>query len=379
MSHVIEQDGIPIRLLYAQLCQLEDRGAEKLHHNLDAEHDDYKSMRGSPEPRFYEWAHTRLEARTFISGITEGVLRTSDLLKLAVQCGVLPEELEALGKDKILLARRAMEALGVREPEHPREIQDGVRALQRAAGSLNAAISGAGGKSNGSESLARRGAERFLASLVLFLWDAGHRQSLRDVVRERRHGFQASASVAKSLEHGDDKFTDWLLKPRGADLGSMNHLLRCVSLDMKENTPTFLGHGRAVWHPDAFEAFDELARALHPIAHDLNRAAAPVDDLQILGTVEKAAAAVLGLVCDREIIWRPKAVIFFRRIHDGHGVHYEGWDDTNTRRMFFECQQEYRLHERYVYVAATNPQAVDAACVPLREMHMNPIALDFEQ
>lgn len=105
---------------------------------------------------------------------------------------------------------------------------------------------------------------------------------------------------------------------------------------MRENTPTFLGHGRAVWHPDAFEAFDEPARALHPIAHDLNRNAAPMEDLQILGTIEKSAAAVLGLVCGREIIWRPRAVGFFRRIRDGHGVHYESWDDTNTRRMFFE-------------------------------------------
>ena len=336
-------------------------------------------MRGSPEPRFYEWAHTRLEARIFITGITEGVLRTSDLLKLAHQCGVPPKDLEALGRDKTLLARRAAEALGVREPEHPREIQDGVRPLQRAVGGLKAAISGGSGKSNGSESLARRGAERFLASLVLFLWDAGHRQSLRDVVRERRHGFQISDSITNSLENGDEKFTDWLLKPRGAELGSTNHLLRCVSEDLKESTPAFLGHGKAVWHEDAFRAFDALAKALHPIAHDLNRNAAPMEDLQILGTIEKSAAAVLGLMCDRGIIWRPRAVVFFRRIHDGHGVHYEGWDDTNTRRMFFECQQSYRLHERYAYVAATNPQAVDAACVPLREIHRNPIAFDVKK
>lgn len=378
MSDTLAQPVLPIRLLYTQLCQMEDRGADTLHYNLQTAHDDYNAMRGSPEPRFYEWAHTRLEGRTFISGITEGVLRTSDLLKLAHQCGVPPKDLQELGKDKALLARRAMGAIGVREPEHPRGIQDGVRAMERAATSLNAVTSGRETTSNGSESLARRGAERFLASLVLFLWDAGHRQILCDVVRERHHGFQASAWLAKSLEHGDEKFIDWLLKPRGADLGSMNHLLRCVSKEMAEKTPAFLGDGRAVWHEDAFRAFDKLARALHPIAHDLNRAEVTADDLQILGNIEKAATSVLELMRDNGIIWRPRAVIFFRRIHDGHGVHYEGWDDTNTRRMFFECQKEFQLHERYVYVAATNPQAVDAACVPQREMHTNPIAFDVE-
>ena len=78
-----------------------------------------------------------------------------------------------------------------------------------------------------------------------------------------------------------------------------------------------------------------------------------------------------GVGCRREFHgemgMRPRTIQFFRRMDDGHCIHHEGYDENGELIRFYESSKSYELHVPHLFVAATNPSAVDVSCSKLRD------------
>jgi hypothetical protein len=363
---VVESHVSPVRRLYAALVALDSR--DGVHENLLAMEDgEYAKMAGDPEPRFCEWAYQRLENRTLVSGLLGTVLRPSDARRLAVAAGCDARQLDGLAP--AITLREAFRALGVHEPTLPSPVRDGLRELERCASSLDAAINETqpatlkepeeSGTSPAVE-LGRRGAERLLKVLCFFLWDAGFSEIIRCVVSTGLRGYNAT----------DVQSNEWEKWLHGRDLGQFNYLLKAISDEVKARglRAPFLSIGQDIWPEAAFSPFGSLAEALQTAVHDTQTTVRyePEPKRRMLKQFKAAEKALSRFSAASSGLWRPRTIQFFRRVDDGQSIHHEGYDENGGLVRFYESAQHYELHVPYLFVAATNPSAVDFACTKLR-------------
>ena len=362
----------PIRRLWSAITDLDS--VDAVHDNLCMGDADYSRMVGPPEHRFCEWAYDCLSKRKLVSGLLGTVLRPSDARTLAVHLGRSEDELVGLGPSAIL--RESLESIGVYEPRIPSPQRDGLEELERCRRTLDEIINGtglpavAGAHEHGLSpalALARRAAERLLKVLCFFAWDNGLDVLIRETVTNGLHGFQATVVEG-------DKWERWLHR---GDLGQFNYLLQALDkgLAVNDQKARFLPADRSLWPKAAHAAFDALAAALQTAVHDTQTTPRFEDDpMRLLHRQHQAIENVVSkATAVNAVIWRPRTVCFFRRIDDGHAVHHEGYNEDGEVVVFYESQERYVLHRPYVFVSATNPAAVDAACVPLRAEFARPI------
>lgn len=119
------------------------------------------------------------------------------------------------------------------------------------------------------------------------------------------------------------------------------------------------GHG---WRSSDLERLGQLA----DISSDGNRHTWPESLRELL---EEIGVQEPGLPphLDDGTLRVPAPVQFFRRHDDTHGIHYEGYTADNTHLWFYEVDEYYDLGEPYLFLAATNPSAVDVKCVAFPE------------
>jgi hypothetical protein len=116
-------------------------------------------------------------------------------------------------------------------------------------------------------------------------------------------------------------------------------------------------------------SFDRLAAALSQEVHE----GTPKEERR--ARQKKAVADVIRVV-DRGDLRIPQPVQFFRSFSDGLGEHYEGWTFSRNKESglpdptpikFYEVANVLELHRPYLYLAATNPSAIDVVCDPLEQ------------
>lgn len=354
----------PIRRLYATLVSLDSE--DGVHENL-LTHADYREMGGDPAPRFCEWAYHRQDHRKLVEGLLGAVLRPTDARRLALSVGLSADALKGLGTESIV--REALRLLGVNEPTPPRNLKDGVDDLSRYRNRLDEEIKATNLSPGRNEpipvELGRKGAERLLKVLCFFLWDNGYADVIRQVVSEGRHGFRAA------------KVRDWETWLTDGDLGTFNFLLNAVSAELKQTGVKvhFLGGSLDLWPSRAFQAVTSLCQAFQTVVHDTQTGARfePVRQRRLQVQFEAVEKALECIHSVGPPIWRPRVIQFYRRTDDGHSIHHEGLDENGTEVRFFESVDRYELHVPYLFVAATNPSAVDVACCKLRESFERPV------
>ena len=208
---------------------------------------------------------------------------------------------------------------------------------------------------------ARRGAERLLKIIAQFLWGAGLEEVFYDVVTKNLQGFQGG--MEPEMES-----SDWLLN---LDLGSLNYLVRAVDRErmVRGKTLLFLRERDDYWQDAIFHPFNQLSTALSQEVHE----GYALEDRR---RRQKKAVSDVTRIIERGPLRIPQVVQFYRRFSDDLGEHYEGWTFQRGRSLatleelrikFYEMEQRHELHEPYLFLAATNPSAVDMVCEPLRK------------
>ena len=347
----------PVQHLYRLLCELDS--AEILHQNL-LDLEDYASMEGGPEPRFREWAFTRRRQRKLHSGLLGNALRPADAMKLARLAGVP----QVQGQSPEVALNLTLICIGFRQAEVPLPVMDGVAELRQCLRALDLHLRGLDTHEDGPAFLdplatCRRGAERMLKVLCCFIIDAGFDGSVRRAAIEGVGGF-------RPMEAEPPSWASWIM---GADLGTLNHLLRAVGLDMerRDRTLPFLEEGRPLWSKEAHGPLHGLSGALNLRMHD-SGVTQPVDQQKQYSNVYRTLDTVLRRVDEQDPAIRlPRTVQFYGREEDGTGVHYKGYTHEGQRRTFYDCPEQYDFHRPYLYMAATNPAPVDPVCVVLRD------------
>ena len=360
----------PVRRFYDVLIEL--HGERDLRLNLDYD-DDFNSMVGPMEARFCEWIHHQVEHRRLAVRLRDyHILSPADVHRLARDLGMEWSELRGL--DRKHQIRKVLEALGIREPELPPVIEDGVteiRALgdafasQRSEGVTN--IEGRELSPEARVPAARRGAERLLKLIAKFLWDAGLQEVFVDVVDGELREFRNAGLEPKRSS------ADWLNK---ADLGTLNHLLQAVDKERiaRGRRLKFMRDRDAFWGDAVFWPFNQLAASLSQEVHE------GTAKNKRRSRQQNAVEDVLRII-DGGPLRIPQPVQFFRRYLDDLGEHYEGWgfeqsSQSNRREpkliRFYELNQSRQLHVPYLYLSATNPSAVDAVCSPVDEALLTP-------
>lgn len=368
--NIAEPEGSPVRELFDVLVEVHTlRGVElNLRH-----HEGFASMVGPLEARFCEWTYEQLERRTLAQDLLDyGLMSPATAWKLASRFGLNPDRLENL--DRRQQVRRVLEAMGVREPSLPPTVRDGtkaLRALHRAFERLEQGIAHTvEGERPNPEALipaARRGAERLLKIIADFLWSAGLEEVFTDVCEQGLGGFHAGALRPESDS------ADWLLK---GDLGTLNHLLRAVDTERRERGEEliFLRDREDYWGDAVFHPINQLATALSKEVHE------GMAQEERRNHQRSAIRSVVRII-DGTSLRIPRAVQFFRQYRDDLGTHYEGWTLKRDhpggawqpeRIRFYEVPTEMDLHRPYLYLAATNPSAVDARCAWLRDEFLSP-------
>ncbi len=347
-----------VRRLYANLCA-EFGGEDDVRDNLMAL-ESYQALAGSGEARFCEWAYHSTEERCLIRDLC-AILRPTDSTRLAKLAGCAEEQLRGLGREAV--TRLALIQIGVKEPEIPDRLFDGVANLQDVRNRLLEVIQGrslitqdpAPNDIGGVAGRCRRAAERLLKVITVFLWDGGYAEAITRVVHEGRHGFRPGP---RRLDvHGATLFQ--------YDLGTSNHLLKALNHELRSVrvvVPFLRGHDE-VWSQRAFDAMARLGEHLNEALHD-GHGRGPIDGPRLLESVD----GVLGCVHD-QVIRVPRSIRFFRRYEDGQSEdfrHYEGYLDDGKRVRCFEVAERYELHTPYLFLAATNPSAVSMICTPRR-------------
>ena len=344
----------PVRQLYAALVQLES--ADDLHMNL-CDHEDYSALTGSGTARFCEWAHSRIEQRKLIDGLLHSVLRACDISKLAKHLRVSEGKLKGASPQARL--EDVLVRLGIRQPMYAPILNDGLKELEAFRTAAETELSGnrvqsltPGTSAEGLAPACRRGLERMLKLVALFFWDGGLEDTIRTVALEGKHEFRA-------LKEAPSDWSQWF---GGADVGTINRVLLATSEEARQRgmRPLFLRQDEELWTKPVFHKVDALGNALNATVHD------KIGVGKRLGPACGAAAQLLEIINQQSGLRVPRSIVFFRRSQDAHGTHYDGYDSQGNLVRFFEVEQEYELNTPYVFLAATNPSAVDALCTPMR-------------
>jgi hypothetical protein len=356
----------PVRKLYAALVKLDS--INDVHENLLTD-SDYERMTGDPEPRFCEWAYQQIEGRKLVPGLLSTVLRPTDARDLALESGCTPQQLVGLAIPTVL--SEALREFGVRVPEVPSPVRDGLDQLKLCSSMLDQAIREIRPESledsdlnspHPPVDLARRGAERLLKVFCLFLWDNGFKDTIQQVVSKGLWGFRGPKVLPPDWE-------EWLHE---GDLGTLNFLLKSTSTEIKKTSlpVRFLSAGKKIWPNEVFEALNSLAKALQTAVHDTQTTSRyESDQKERMQRHFKAVKEVWDIFSGAkpEIeMWRPRTIQFFRSVNDGFCIHHEGYDEKGDVVRFYESSHSYDLHVPYLFVAATNPSAVDVSCSKLR-------------
>lgn len=354
----------PIRYLYEVLCELDSQ--EAVHVNL-CTLPCYSSLVGDPEPRFCEWAHIQIDERTLAANLLGTVLRLSDVQKLAKKANIGQSVLDGLDPENAF--RVVLREFGVREPEFAPQICDGTLSLvrlerildQRTSGVDDPSLGGAG-QSRDPVAEGRRGLERLLKVITAFLFNAGLEDVFRKVSMQQLHGYEGPPISDGESHH-------WLLRQ---EAGTLNFLLRGVARQNNEKPLllSFLPRGREVWSEAVFQSTRSLSDSLKPEVHDTS-----------MGLEERMRKQLRALDNFRRKLQEgqppqiqvPQGICFFREYRDAHGLHYEGYTADGERIRCFECEDAYVLHKPYMFMAATNPSAVDFVCVALDEYFLRPV------
>jgi hypothetical protein len=214
--------------------------------------------------------------------------------------------------------------------------------------------------------LGRRGAERLLKILCFFLWDNGCGEAIKQVVAQGRHGFRAAPGV-----------TNWEKWLHDQDLGTFNYLLRALSREVASASIAlpFLRSDQELWSERAFQSINGLCDAFKPEVHDAQTSARyEADRARRLEQRYRAVDRVLeDIKSVTAPILRPRVIQFFRRTGDDDSMHHEGYDDAGRLVQFFESPGPYDLHRPYLFIAATNPSAVDVGCTKMRDEFTRPV------
>ena len=104
----------PVRSLF-QL--LKEHSGQDLQYDLE-QIDEYREIKGDPEPRFCEWAYRSLQARRLVEDILGTLLRPSDIKKIATQLKMSKEDTQLLSPDALL--REVLRKIGIQEPAFPK-------------------------------------------------------------------------------------------------------------------------------------------------------------------------------------------------------------------------------------------------------------------
>lgn len=364
----------PVRTLYQLLVDLLEPGGRKsLRQNLECI-DDYVELKGPLESRFCEWVYARMEKRQLLDGLVGPILRCSDEKELRRQLGLPPKSQEYSWPESL---REVLQAIGVHEPERAPSLQTGESKLRAAAKffcnpSWTGAIdSGAYSEAKGIQD-ARKGLERITQIMAVFLWQTELQPVMRSVIVEGRHGFDRRGlkgiGGVDETEPSDRRIFQSL---KSSTAGPLNHLLRALSKECVEQEirPSFLRGEegrRELWPEMLFERIRSLLEPLNKLIHeDLERAAE--DRKRLLDQIPKRLNLVVQAI-DEDLLRVPRPVQFFRKYQDSHGIHFEGYTDDNERIWFYEVCQDYELRKPYLFLAATNPSAVDMTCVPLSKV-----------
>lgn len=343
----------PLRKLYQILCEHE---SEDLVQTNLLSLSDYAELTGSGAARFCEWAYHRLDKRTLLQGLMGTLLRHSDVKGIARTLGVSEKEIGVLTFDALL--SRVLEKIGVREPRLPPPVHDGLAEialcrewLDDRESSLPASLAG-----DSPTTRCRRGLERLLKVIATFHSAGECAAAFTRVVEGRLHGFKSNITSA-------DELSKYIAN---AEIGGLSYLLQAVSveLDASGGAPAYM-RGMPLWPKEAFDRINAVNEALKPFVHDKATGQANERDGE-LGRLAKALDRLERTTSEANAAIRvPVGVQFFRCLEDGHGRHYEGYLKDGTLLRCFECATIYELHQPYLFLAATNPSAVDMACVPL--------------
>ncbi len=342
----------PSQRLWSLLLEISTR--EDLEIDL-ADDPDFRNMRGGIESRFVEWIYTMREQRALVDRLRK-ILRPSDARRLANKAGVSREAMEGL--DPAGLFHLVLERLGIPEPRPAGGLFDGVEQLQALRDAMNSWM--AGEEVEPPIDPARRGTERLLKLIVRFLWDSGQADILRDVAQQGLQGFSPREI---------DQNGRWL---DGLDIGSSSYLLRAFELERQERERPlpFLMH-EEVWTAKTHRRFLALADALNADVHDRS-----IPERQRRERQEKAVRMVCELIDDGELAI-PRTVRFFRRYQDGPVYHLEGYslgpDGKPECLQFFEVEGEFDFRCDHMFLAATNPSAVNASIIELVPSFMEPV------
>lgn len=354
----------PVREFYERLVEM--FSAEDIEFNLEYSCEDYKEMVGPPDARFCEWVYTRLEQRALVEGLMESMMRPADPAKFANHIGVDAQKIADLSPEMCL--RVSLSELGIEEPRLPEEVENGVQELRDFQESFELAEAGQtvdiekrDRSPEAQVAYARRGAERLLKIMARFLWDVGCDDILEATVRQELHGFQNPGVPL-------DERGAWL---REYDLGTLNYLLYAADRERRERQRAlpFLRGRDEFWGEPVFQRFRALAGALSKEFHE----GTPVEKRRPRqrGAVGKVLDAI-----DGDMIRIPEPVRFFRRFEDGLGSHFEGFTagPSPERITFYEMQgASLELHSTYLFLSATNPSALDAACTELVDGFTRPV------
>lgn len=339
----------PIRRLYQQLIVLDPGGPAALELNL-MQLQDYKELYGAGEARFCEWVYTRLLRRGLVDA-HNALLRSSDLVRLCEISGLKKSTYENC--DPRTQFKMVLNKLGVLEPEVPAGIDDGVEEIRAAL------ILGKGPSLEADSTQlinrCRIGMEKLLQMLVIFHRDAGLESLFTRVINEQLHDFKCPDLMLNDTS------------VRKATSGVLNRLLYAASCECEQSEPPpylLKANVRTLWGQIAFERADSLIQSLNKLLHNTNEAERTKEE----GSVPKRVEKFLQLIDDRQIRL-PTTTRFFRRYEDSHGTHYEGIITQGGIQHihFFEVQERFELNRTYLYLAATNPSAVDMVCIPMPE------------
>ncbi len=362
----------PVRKLYRLLLDPEIGGALK--DNLQCI-DDYAELRGPTEARFCEWVYARMEKRQLLDGLAGSLLLFSHEKKLRKQLGLPLESKEFSWPESL---REVLTEIGVCEPELAPTRKDGEYKLRTAKKYFCNSLSAEDidlQAYNDEKGLhdARKGLEKSLQLIAVFLWQTELKEMMRSVIVEGRHGFEPGRWT--DVEGGENSETSDLriLKSlKSSTAGPLNHLLRALSKECEAQgvRPPFLRGEegrRELWPEKLFQRIRSLLEPLNKLMHeDLKDSEEDRQRFleQIPDRLEKVVLAI-----DEDLLRIPRPVRFFRKYHDGHGVHFEGYTNVNERIWFYEVRQDYELGEAYLFLAATNPSAVDMTCVPRSKVY----------
>jgi hypothetical protein len=336
----------PVRRFYRVLCERES--PQDVHDNLSV-HDDYHNkMIGDLEPRFCEWAYTRLGKRLFVDGLFGTVLRPSEILQMARESGM-----ETEGLDPKVLLRKILEKFDIREPGIPDPVPNGIAVLEfyrDRFGCKHDVISIENTIYTQEPTLScRRASERLLKLYAYFLYQSEFKDIFEFILEKNMpiHGFDKPNTLKN--------FSNCI--KRGV-VGVLNPLLRAVSKEASERQALipFQRNNMPLWNDSLYCAFDRLNKALNWESHDSGMSR------DICGeNLHKSICDVLDLI-EKEEFRVPRIVQFYRKYDDGHAIHYEGFLDNQEHLCCFESG-EYQLHRPYLFLSATNPSTVDMVCV----------------